>query len=96
MRTASVESITSRNSTDVVQHVALVYSLDGSPSNVGGGMMSERVACWTGMILLGLAAVLMFRNRETTGRASRRRRGAPPVEALAEELKQAWGEYHTP
>lgn len=58
--------------------------------------MSERFACWTGMLLLGVAAVLMFHHREDTGRSPRRRRGEPPVEALAEELKQAWSEYHTP
>jgi hypothetical protein len=55
----------------------------------------ERFACWAGLMLIGFAAVLMLRNEASTNR--RRRRGEnEPVEVLAEELKDAWAEYHTP
>jgi hypothetical protein len=54
----------------------------------------ERFACWAGVILIGFAGILMLRNEAST---NRRRRGEDePVEVLAEELKDAWAEYHTP
>jgi hypothetical protein len=54
----------------------------------------ERFACWAGVILIGFAGMLMLRNEAST---KRRRRGEDePVEVLAEELKDAWAEYHTP
>jgi len=55
----------------------------------------ERLACWTGAILIGFAAMLMLRNEGGTNRRRRRNRDEP-VEVLAEELKDAWAEYHTP
>ena len=55
----------------------------------------ERIAGWTGTILLALSAVLMWRDSVAVKRMSRRRANEPPVEVLAEELKQAWSEHHT-
>jgi hypothetical protein len=54
----------------------------------------ERFACWVGVILIGFAGILMLRNEPST--KGRRRGGDEPVEVLAEELKDAWAEYHTP
>jgi hypothetical protein len=54
----------------------------------------ERFACWAGVILIGFAGILMLRNEASTNRA--RRGKDEPVEVLAEELKDAWAEYHTP
>jgi hypothetical protein len=54
----------------------------------------ERFACWAGVILIGFAGILMLRNEPSTNRP--RRGKDEPVEVLAEELKDAWGEYHTP
>jgi hypothetical protein len=55
----------------------------------------ERVACWTGAILTGFAAWLMLSSEDRTNR-QRRRDQEEPVEVLADELKDAWAEYHTP
>ncbi|MGI9072115.1 MAG: hypothetical protein ACR2JB_12585 [Bryobacteraceae bacterium] len=55
----------------------------------------ERFACWTGAILIGLGAWLML-SREQGTNSRRRQNQEAPVEVLAEELKDAWGEYHTP
>jgi hypothetical protein len=55
----------------------------------------ERLACWTGAILIGLAAWLMLSSEHGTNRR-RRRDQEEPVEVLAQELKDAWAEYHTP
>ncbi|MGI8961077.1 MAG: hypothetical protein ACR2IV_15190 [Bryobacteraceae bacterium] len=55
----------------------------------------ERLACWTGAILIGFGAWLMLSKRDGMNR--RRRPGEEaPVEVLADELKDAWAEYHTP
>ena len=54
----------------------------------------EQIAGWTGMILLALSAVLMWRDVAGIRQTSRRRANEPPVEVLAEELKQAWSEHH--
>jgi hypothetical protein len=55
----------------------------------------ERLACWTGAILLGFATMLMM--WDEGGRNRRHRRNyEEPVEVLAEELKEAWASYHTP
>ena len=54
----------------------------------------ERIAGWTGTILLALSAVLMWRDATVINQRSRHRAGEPPVEVLAEELKQAWSEHH--
>jgi hypothetical protein len=50
----------------------------------------ERLACWTGAILLGFGAWVMLWRKENNPRRDE------PVEVLAEELKEAWAEYHTP
>ena len=51
----------------------------------------QRVASILGTVLLGMAAYLVIsENRENRGRRS----GQPPVEELAEELKQAWAGHH--
>ena len=55
----------------------------------------ERVACWTGAILLGFGAWLVL-SREDDRHGQRRRNREEPVEVLAEELKDAWAEFHTP
>ncbi|MFL6351511.1 MAG: hypothetical protein ACJ74Z_06645 [Bryobacteraceae bacterium] len=55
----------------------------------------ERIACWTGAILIGFGAWLVLSGEP--GTSLRRRRGQEePVEVLAEELKDAWAEFHTP
>jgi hypothetical protein len=54
----------------------------------------ERFACWAGVILIGFAGILMLRKEASTDRP--RRGKDEPVEVLAEELKDAWAEYHTP
>ena len=56
----------------------------------------ERIACITGLVLIGMAVTIMRWDGESGTRRSRRRSKEPPVEELAEELKQAWGEFHTP
>ncbi len=56
----------------------------------------ERVACVTGLVLIGMGVTLMRWDEEGRYRGFRRRSQEPPVEELAEELKQAWGEFHTP
>ncbi len=57
----------------------------------------ERIACVTGLLLLGMAATVMFWDMKGSPRGPRGKRRAqePPVETLADELKEAWGEYHT-
>ena len=52
----------------------------------------ERLAFYTGGILLAIAAGVIFGE---AGRARRFKR-QPPVDELAERLKQAWAGYHTP
>ncbi|MBV9300581.1 MAG: hypothetical protein JOY62_00905 [Acidobacteriaceae bacterium] len=54
----------------------------------------EQIAGWTGTILLALSAVLMWRDAAVINQRFRRRANEPPVEVLAEELKQAWSEHH--
>lgn len=50
----------------------------------------NRVAAILGTLLVGVAAYLIVTERaERSGR-----RGQPPVEDLAEELKHAWEGYH--
>ncbi len=53
----------------------------------------ERMACLGGGILLALTATLAFRGKSF--RNPRRREDEPPVEELAEKLKEAWNEHHT-
>jgi hypothetical protein len=74
-----------------------VYLLEGKPVKTGREKMSERerLACWMGAILIGFAAMLILRNEPSTTRRRRRNRDEP-VEVLAEELKEAWAEFHTP
>jgi hypothetical protein len=55
---------------------------------------AERFACCTGTILIGFATMLMLWNEDAVN-GRRRRNAEPPVEILAEELKDAWAEYHT-
>jgi hypothetical protein len=50
----------------------------------------ERAATIVGTILIGIAAYLIISERK--GSASSK----PPVDKLAEDLKQAWSEYHSP
>jgi len=54
----------------------------------------ERLAWITGTILIGFAMLTMW--REGGANRRRRRNRDAPVEVLAEELKDAWAEYHTP
>lgn len=48
----------------------------------------ERVSYILGTLLIGLAGWIVV--------SDRRARFQPPVEKLAEDLKQAWAPYHTP
>ncbi|MBV9612083.1 MAG: hypothetical protein JO091_06405 [Acidobacteriaceae bacterium] len=51
----------------------------------------ERAASIVGTLLVGIAAFLIVSTRS----AGRPRRGSePPVEELAQELKDAWAAYH--
>jgi uncharacterized membrane protein YccC len=52
----------------------------------------ERVSYILGTLLVGLAGWIIFSDRK----AGRARALHPPVEKLAQDLKQAWAEYHTP
>lgn len=51
----------------------------------------QRVASIVGTLLVGIAAFLIVSERTKN---QRDRREHPPVEELAEELKQAWSGYH--
>ncbi len=51
----------------------------------------ERVASILGTLLVGIAAFLVVSERHANNRAQR---NPPPVEELAQELKQAWSGYH--
>lgn len=57
----------------------------------------QRIACVTGLLLLGMAMTVMFWDMADSPRGPRTRRRAkePPVDTLAEELKEAWADYHT-
>jgi hypothetical protein len=57
----------------------------------------DRVACFTGLLLIGMAVTVMLWDTKGSNRARRRRSGVqePPVETLVEELKEAWAEHHT-
>lgn len=50
----------------------------------------ERAASIIGALLVGIAAYLVVTERKL----NRSRRNQPPVEELAQELKQAWAGYH--
>ncbi|MGA8030742.1 MAG: hypothetical protein WB992_26655 [Bryobacteraceae bacterium] len=54
-----------------------------------------RIACFTGGILLAIAAAVMLRGGQMESGRARGRRGQPPVEELANKLKEAWAEHHT-
>jgi gas vesicle protein len=56
----------------------------------------ERVASIVGTILIGTAAYLILSDRlgNESRRMPKRREQEPPVEELAEGLKQAWSGYH--
>lgn len=58
----------------------------------------ERVACWIGAILTGVAACLMLDPPALHSSRERRRRAGEEASAeeLAERLKRAWADRHTP
>ena len=51
----------------------------------------QRVSYILGSLLVGLAAWMIVSDRRVRGL-----RTSPPVEKLAEDLKQAWAGHHTP
>lgn len=51
----------------------------------------ERAASIVGALLVGIVAYVIISDRTAENRA---RRSRPPVEELADELKQAWSGYH--
>jgi gas vesicle protein len=57
----------------------------------------ERAASIVGAILIGTAAYLIISDRlgNESRRTLKRASQEPPVEELAEGLKQAWSGYHT-
>lgn len=56
----------------------------------------ERLCCVAGVALIGMSAVLLCnrdsQRRQTSGTG---RKHQPPVEQLAENLKEAWAGHHT-
>jgi hypothetical protein len=57
----------------------------------------ERFCCFAGVTLIGLSAMLLC-SRDSLQRRQRsrtRRNHQPPVERLAENLKEAWAGHHT-
>lgn len=59
----------------------------------------KRIAFFGSGLLAGIAAFLIAAGKRSSESAEgrRQRRGnQPPVEELAEELKHAWAEHHTP
>ncbi|MBV9156273.1 MAG: hypothetical protein JO097_08410 [Acidobacteriaceae bacterium] len=55
----------------------------------------SRIAGFAGGILLAIAATILLRSNGLAGSGGRRSRRQPPVEDLANQLKQAWAEHHT-
>lgn len=54
----------------------------------------QRAASIVGTLLIGIAAFLVVSDRMAGARG--RRASEPPVDELADELKEAWSEYHKP
>lgn len=54
----------------------------------------QRAASIVGTLLIGIAAFLVVSDRMAGSR--RRHASEPPVDEFAEELKEAWSEYHKP
>lgn len=52
----------------------------------------QRVAAILGTLLVGIAAFLIASER--SGHERSRRMKHPPVDELADDLKQAWAEHH--
>jgi uncharacterized membrane protein YccC len=51
----------------------------------------ERVASILGTLLMGVAAYIVISDRKAR---ETREQSAPPVEELADHLKEAWSGYH--
>jgi hypothetical protein len=56
----------------------------------------QRVSCIIGTLLLGISATLLFQKKSAALQRPVRRGKHVPVEELAEDLKHAWADRHTP
>ncbi|HSU32404.1 MAG TPA: hypothetical protein VLJ11_14320 [Bryobacteraceae bacterium] len=56
---------------------------------------AERRSCWIGITLLGLTAAFIYHTKTGGQRSTaNREQEHPPVEEMAERLKQAWSTHH--